>query len=73
MTTNATVDRKAVLAARHGLVPVRGSGWLGGFGNMLGKELGDWFGTRRWIVQTFIWLLIVNGMMAFLIQQKTQR
>ena len=67
MTTNATVDRKAVLAARHGLVPVRGSGWLGGFGNMLGKELGDWFSTRRWIVQTFIWLLIVNGMMAFLI------
>jgi ABC-2 type transport system permease protein len=66
MTTNTTVDRKTVLAARHGLVPVRGSGWLGGFGNMLGKELGDWFSTRRWIVQTLVWLLIINGLMAFI-------
>jgi ABC-2 type transport system permease protein len=66
MTTNTTMDRKAVLAARHRLVPVSEGSWLGGFGNMLGKELGDWFGTRRWIVQAFIWLLIINGLMAFI-------
>lgn len=66
MTTNSTLDRNVVLAARQRLVPVRGGGWLGGFGNMLGKELGDWFSTRRWIVQTLVWLLIINGLMAFI-------
>ena len=66
MATNTTVDRQAVLAARSGLVPASNAGWLGGFGNMLGKELGDWFGTRRWVVQAFIWLLIINGLMAFI-------
>lgn len=66
MTTNSTLDRNAVLAAREGLLPARNGGWLGGFGNMLAKELGDWFGTRRWIVQTIIWLAITNGLMAFI-------
>lgn len=66
MATNTTVDRQTVLAARHGLVPVRDGSRLGGFGNMLGKELGDWFGTRQWIVQAIIWLLIINGLMAFI-------
>jgi ABC-2 type transport system permease protein len=66
MATNSTLDRNAILAARQALVPVRGGGWLGGFGNMLGKELGDWFGTRRWLVQTIAWLVIINGLMAFI-------
>jgi ABC-2 type transport system permease protein len=65
MATNSTLDRSAVLAAREGLVPAREGGWLGGFGNMLGKELGDWFGTRRWLIQSVIWLVIINGLMAF--------
>lgn len=67
MATNSTLDRNAILAARQGLVPVRSSSWMGGFGNMLSKELGDWFSTRRWIVQTIIWLGIINGLMAFII------
>jgi ABC-2 type transport system permease protein len=67
MATNSRLDRNAILAARQGLVPARSSGWMGGFGNMLSKELGDWFSTRRWIVQTIIWLAIVNGLMAFII------
>jgi ABC-2 type transport system permease protein len=66
MATNATLDRKAVLAAREGLVPARSAGLLGGFGNMLSKELGDWFGTRRWLVQAIVWLTIINGLMAFI-------
>jgi ABC-2 type transport system permease protein len=65
MATNSTLDRSAVVAAREGLVPARSRSWLGGFGNMLSKELGDWFGTRRWIVQTIIWLVVINGLMAF--------
>ena len=66
MATNSTLDRQGVLAARQGLVPARNRARLGGFGNMLGKELGDWFATRRWITQTFIWLVIINGLMAFI-------
>jgi len=63
MPANSPIDRSAVLAARQGLVPARGSG----FNNILSKELGDWFSTRRWIVQTIIWLAMINGLMAFII------
>lgn len=54
-------NQDLVLAARHGLIPARESARLGGFGNMLCKELGQWWGTRTWWVQTLIWLLILNG------------
>jgi ABC-2 type transport system permease protein len=64
--TKSTLNRDLILAARQGLLPVRDSGWLGGFGNLFSKELGEWFGTRRWLVQSLIWLLIINGMMAFI-------
>lgn len=67
MATNTRLDRNAILAARQGLVPVRSSGWMGGFGNLLSKELGDWFSTRRWIMQALLWLAIVNGLMAFIV------
>jgi ABC-2 type transport system permease protein len=67
MATNSVLDHNAVLAARKALQPVRDSTWLGGFGNMLGKELGDWFATRRWLWQSLIWLSIINGFIAFLL------
>ena len=47
--THPQVTHDLRLAARQGLLPTRGSGWLAGFGNMLGKELGEWFRTRRWL------------------------
>ncbi|HSL45038.1 MAG TPA: hypothetical protein VK897_16520 [Anaerolineales bacterium] len=59
--SKSVVDQEAILAARHGLVPVRKQARLGGFGNMLRKELGQWWGTRMWWVQTLIWMLILNG------------
>jgi ABC-2 type transport system permease protein len=59
--------RDLQLAARQGLLPARGSGWLAGFSNMLGKELGEWFGTRRWLWQILIWLFIINGFVAFIL------
>ena len=55
------------LAARQGLLPARGSGWLAGFGNMLGKELGEWFRTRRWLWQLLIWLIVIDGFVALLL------
>jgi ABC-2 type transport system permease protein len=53
-------------AARQGLLPTLHSGWLAGFDNMLAKELGEWFRTRRSLWQIFIWLTIINGFVAFL-------
>jgi ABC-2 type transport system permease protein len=63
MTTpsKSAVNQDLILAARTGLVPVRETARLGGFGNMLRKELGQWWGTRTWWVQTLIWVLILNG------------
>jgi ABC-2 type transport system permease protein len=59
--TKSVVSQDLILAARKGLIPVRESARLGGFGNMLRKELGQWWGTRTWWVQTLIWVLILNG------------
>jgi len=63
MTTESksVVNQDLILAARQGLIPVRERAWLGGFGNILRKELGQWWGTRTWWVQTLIWVAILNG------------
>jgi ABC-2 type transport system permease protein len=65
--THPNVTHDLRMAARQGLLPARGSGWLAGFVNMLGKELGEWFRTRRWLYQLLIWTTIINGFIAFLL------
>jgi ABC-2 type transport system permease protein len=69
MTTQSksTLNQDRIRAARQGLVPVSAGDWLGGFGNLFNKELGEWFGSRRWLSQSLIWLLIINGMLAFIL------
>jgi len=69
MTTpiNSTIARDRHLAARQGLQPRTGSGRLAGFGNLLNKELGEWFRTRRWLWQSLIWLILINGFIAFIL------
>jgi ABC-type transport system involved in multi-copper enzyme maturation permease subunit len=49
------------------LQPVIEHGWRSGFMNMLRKENSLWWGTRKWWVQTLIWLLISNGIIAFIL------
>ena len=63
MNTNSksVVTQEAILAARHGLVQVSAHARLGGFSNMLGKELGQWWGTQMWWIQTLIWVGFLNG------------
>lgn len=56
-----TVVRKETTNEKSLLQPVRVGGWLGGFGNLLRKELGQWFGTRTWWSLTLIWVLMFNG------------
>lgn len=55
----ATIVRKE--AVERPLHVVSAGGWFGGFGNLLRKELGQWWGTRTGWIQTLIWIAILNG------------
>lgn len=50
------------MAANSVFRPVPEAGWRSGFGNLLRKELGLWFGTSRWWKQAVLWTLILNGL-----------
>ena len=39
-------------------------GKLAGFNNLLRAELKRWFGTRRWLGQALLWILLIDGMIA---------
>lgn len=43
------------------LQPATSRGWLTGFGNMVDKEYGSWWRTRRAFYHFLLWLLIING------------
>lgn len=43
------------------LAATRVAGWATGFGNMLDKELGSWWRTRRWFVHLVLWQVVVSG------------
>jgi len=42
------------------LAPAVGRGWRAGFGNLLDKELGSWWRTRRWVLHLVMWPLIIG-------------
>ena len=46
---------------------VGSQGWLQGFPNLFKKESERWFKPRKWLVQTLIWLVIVNGILAMVL------
>jgi ABC-type transport system involved in multi-copper enzyme maturation permease subunit len=49
------------------LLPVVEHGWRSGFLNLLRKENSTWWGTRKWWIQTLIWIFITNGVVAFIL------
>jgi ABC-2 type transport system permease protein len=51
------------MSAVTGLVPVKAAGWSAGLGNMLLKEHGVWWRTRRWLVHLVLWTVVINGFM----------
>jgi ABC-2 type transport system permease protein len=53
------------------MIPVRQVGWRMGFGNLLRKELQQWFGTRTWIRQAIMWSLILGGMTFLITSEST--
>jgi ABC-2 type transport system permease protein len=48
-------------AAGFELRPLRSSGWRTGLGNLVGKELGLWWSTKLWWIQTVVWMVVLNG------------
>ncbi len=49
------------------LYPLAARGFCRGFGNLFRKENGLWWRTRKWLVQTVIWLVLVNGILAVML------
>jgi len=43
------------------LAPVESKGWTGGIGNLVRKELRQWWGTRLWWIQILVWVVLLNG------------
>jgi ABC-2 type transport system permease protein len=72
MSQQTALDQTVTLTASPAMIPTEESRWLAGFRNILRKEVGDWFGTRRWTIQTLIWLIVFNvglGVVLFLVPQ----
>jgi ABC-2 type transport system permease protein len=46
---------------RIALQSVNTQGWRMGFANFFRKEHNEWWRTRRWLVHSIIWLLLING------------
>jgi ABC-2 type transport system permease protein len=46
------------------LIAANGRGWWMGFANLWRKENGTWWRTRRWWIQSLIWLVLLNGLLA---------
>src|SRR5215216_329010 len=49
------------------LLPIPPAGWTSGLANLLRKELHAWWGTRFWLVQSAIWLAVINGIMGLIL------
>ena len=49
------------------LQPVMEHGWICGFRNMVRKENSLWWSTRKWWVQSLVWLFILNGFIALIL------
>jgi hypothetical protein len=43
------------------------SGWRTGLANLLGKENRAWWASRRWLVQSVVWTVVVNGGVALVV------
>ncbi len=55
------------MASNNELILTADTGWLGGFSNLFRNESRRWWKTRQWLVQTLIWLVIVNGVVAMMV------
>jgi ABC-type transport system involved in multi-copper enzyme maturation permease subunit len=54
------------MVGNSALQRTKGQVWQRGFANLFGKENRAWWGTRRWLIQTVLWAIVINGMLAFI-------
>ncbi len=55
------------MSSENSLQLVVEHGWRSGFANLLRKENSLWWGTRKWWVQTLVWLVISNWVIALIL------
>lgn len=48
------------MASTSGLQMVNERGWSAGLSNLIRKENRDWWGTRTWLIQGLVWLVVLN-------------
>ena len=53
------------MAANVSLQEIKGDSWRRGLGPLLHRENRKWWHGRRWIVQTLIWSVLLDGLLAF--------
>lgn len=53
------------MAADVSLQEIKGDSWRRGLRPLLRRENRKWWHSRRWIVQTIIWVALLDGMLAF--------
>ena len=64
MLTGIEMEPNGAAANAHGAQPLRpaqASGWLAGFGNLLRKELYQWWGTRNWLALLLFLVIMMDG------------
>jgi ABC-2 type transport system permease protein len=54
------------MASNVALHPTRNYRWFSGFGNIFSKENHQWWGTRKWLIQVAVWLVLINGFVLFI-------
>lgn len=55
------------MAGNDGFVMATTHGWQGGLRNLHRAELGKWFQTNMWWIQSLIWIGVINGILAGLL------
>lgn len=55
------------MAAIELLRPLQDVGWKMGLRNLLSKEMGSWWMTTRWLKQSILWTVVLNGFMALVV------
>jgi ABC-2 type transport system permease protein len=50
-----------------GLERVTERGWRSGLSVLMGAAFGSWWRTRRWVIQSLLWTVVINGSLAAVI------
>src|SRR4030042_5410390 len=58
--------KEVIMASNVALHPTGNHRWFSGFGNIFSKENHQWGGTRKWLIQVAVWLVLINGMVLFI-------